>query len=332
MTVLAVLSELECQLDEFANLNTYDPRKRNDTEGNGHEADWTRKAFGQSGLGSVGGENPWLFKVPFSTTHSGDKIWFHIRKSQYDSGYNLFPICLLDASDNLVFLYKHQARVNHMVETNSISEIICGNESGSHYTWDFCLDFAADTITCFRDEEVYAFYESVGIIGLVPDKLALPLASSKSTTIFNEMIIADEQTVGWKIKTIHPDTAGTSQEWTGTAADVNTPVLDETTSNYTESAGAQTYVCTPADSPNDATGYTVKCVVSSSIATSSSPALITYSNAIKINGTVHSMPSRNIFAKSLAGSIVDYIDVNPDTGEAWTLAEINAAEFGFKVE
>lgn len=152
---------------------------------------------------------------------------------------------------------------------------------------------------------------------------------STTNSIYSQIIVANEITIGSKLATLTLDAVGSNNAWVGTssnaAADVNEIGLDDTTYISAQTAGL---VETWATSDLDPQYTNVRAVVVSALAkySATGPKNIdaitrigtgNYASAMTALGPGYT-PSQAIFS------------INPVTNAAWTVSDVNAAEFGIR--
>ncbi|PMP10208.1 hypothetical protein BCS93_11070 [Vibrio breoganii] len=206
--------------------------------------------------------------------------------------------------------------------------------SDSTANFDYCFDLANDEIKIYLNENLQATISAPlkeNWSGSEASYLRFYILRYGALT-FSQMVVADEKTVGWRVKTLTPDSAGTYQEYSGDVSDINSIALSSETANSTDTHGAkQTYQYTDVQSEIQ-TDMKVAAVavetVGNSIGTLSS-----LSNIVIVDGEEYKLPNTtDVQSNNFGTGIVDQMDVNPRTGLAWTFDEVNSLEFGFTVE
>ncbi|UKZ10790.1 hypothetical protein CZP2022_67 [Vibrio phage C-ZP2022] len=151
-----------------------------------------------------------------------------------------------------------------------------------------------------------------------------------STIPISELIITeDEPTLGMRLLTLTPD-ALASGKMSGDISDITEIGLDEAAME-TEVAGANLFSLTDvhntfaSNSDLIIRAIDVKALVSKSAASELEYAQMT----IKTDGEVHKeLAPKQITATSPGRALSAFHEVNPKTGKAWTVAEVNTLEAG----
>ncbi|MEL4071742.1 hypothetical protein WKW50_16480 [Ochrobactrum sp. GPK 3] len=143
---------------------------------------------------------------------------------------------------------------------------------------------------------------------------------------YSQVIVADEPTVGWKLKTLGPAANGDLTEFTGTYADVDEVTLTTDDKISTGVSAQSTFTST---SWNIAAGFDVAGVVVASYASSDIAATI--SNMVRLSGENYEGD-----AEGLSIGWAGYRSLwatNPATAAKWQPADINGTllQFGVRV-
>lgn len=149
-------------------------------------------------------------------------------------------------------------------------------------------------------------------------------------TYYSQLIVADEDTRGMKVATLFPNGAGALSDWTGTFADVDETAI--TDSDYISTNAASTgELFTMSDLSTTAqTGYDVKAVVQSGRASKGLTGPQNLQYYMYSNGTVNPSPNIAGLTNNFA-TLPQYIwATDPSTGSAWTVANVNNLQAGFK--
>ena len=147
--------------------------------------------------------------------------------------------------------------------------------------------------------------------------------NSQQTIYYSEVIVADEETIGWHLSTIFPSGDGNSTTWTGTFLDVDESSLND--GDFVSSAlddELEQFTCS-----NLPTSLDVKAFV---ITTRSRNVAVGPQNvqvSLRTNSIDFTSANLSISTSFTNGGPIIY-DLNPDTSAAWTLAEIDAIEIG----
>lgn len=162
----------------------------------------------------------------------------------------------------------------------------------------------------------------------VVDSFGLSSFSNGASTYWSECVVADESTLGWRVKTIAPNAGGNQNDFSSTFAAVDeqaTDLADFAASNTVNHISLYAY-----SNLNAADAFRqMKAVVVSSVLLKSSDSTPTDAQvALRSGGT-------NNFSSSLGMSVgrTDsqlIYSTNPVTTVAWTAADVDALEIGLK--
>lgn len=330
MTLLAVATELSVDLSSSAHaLTAQDLRKNNSTSY--MDSAYSRKSIY---LDRGGDQQSGIAKFRQPKPMSG-QLWFHSYHNFADLGWFGVELCSTD-SKPFIAIYMGGWKYTFYSFNDagsSVSVAFDMTAAGEQTTdVDFCFDFDNNEIQIWRNS-ILLWTGACDLnrrgAGSEISQLEWNIATNSMTTRFSQVILADEPTLGWKLKTLIADTAGTYQEWTGSPSDINELSFDETT-------GVEAAV-TPAIStfnytdvqPEIQTDMEVVSVVVETVGGSDGVTSVT--PVIRSGtGTDYDLSTEDLSLYSHIKPIVDYVDVNPETGLAWTFTDINQAEFGFK--
>ncbi|CAH0447871.1 hypothetical protein SM033_00047 [Vibrio phage vB_VpaM_sm033] len=136
-------------------------------------------------------------------------------------------------------------------------------------------------------------------------------------------------TLGMRLIELPPEALGTSTDLTGNLSDVQSITLTEAGMS-TDAAGSQTFTYEDIKAGVDLTDMEVRAVSINTIASADELFEDNFGeNVIKIGGTEYKGKGSIIDTASDALHQKDIMEINPATGAAWTIAEINALEAGF---
>jgi len=139
--------------------------------------------------------------------------------------------------------------------------------------------------------------------------------------ILSEIIIADEDISGARLKTLRPSATVSGWAWTGSHADVDEFVSDDNA--ISASAAGAIAKCDHAETSN---ANAVRAVVLSALAAADGSSV---NGVLGVNGADYDAAPLNSTPASL-GLQQTVWDVNPDDSAAFDAADINALEFGVK--
>ncbi|AUR96404.1 hypothetical protein HOU79_gp69 [Vibrio phage 1.224.A._10N.261.48.B1] len=148
--------------------------------------------------------------------------------------------------------------------------------------------------------------------------------------VISQLIVANERTLGWKLKTLHPTAQGTHAEWVNDVANINGAIMNYTTSVDSDVAAKQSYVHSQVQS-----AIQEEMVIETLYVTLLADAIgaVTKVGALaRVGGTDYNLPSTEMLDDKYITPYAEEMSVNPATGNPWTFAELNATEFGFRSE
>jgi hypothetical protein len=147
-----------------------------------------------------------------------------------------------------------------------------------------------------------------------------------STNVVSEVIAASEPTIGWRLGTIYPTGAGSTNSFdSGTYAEVDETVYSDADSL---SSGTANQIATFACNDLSPGGYVIKGVAVAARAKRGTTGPQSLQLATRTEGS-------NYFSATKAldvgyGAFLNIWETNPNTGIAWTETEIDAIEIGAK--
>ena len=141
--------------------------------------------------------------------------------------------------------------------------------------------------------------------------------------VFSELIYADEDTRGMRVKTIPPTGNGAETAWIGTYADVDESSTDTASILTTEAAAIETF----AHSTTLAEGTPIKALCLGAL--SACAASDGIEAVLRLDSVNY---SQDLLKALVAGENPNHSlwQVNPATSAAFTASEVNALQFGFK--
>lgn len=137
------------------------------------------------------------------------------------------------------------------------------------------------------------------------------------------------------VETINPTAEGTTNDWTPSTGTDNSVLVDDTSranddADYVQSSTAghrDLYVC--SDLAN-VTGN-IKCVTTKTVTRNTDSTSHSIKHTIRESSTNYDSSAFTISSTAYAGQAT-LNETNPDTGVSWLVSEVNAAEFGIKLE
>ncbi len=150
-----------------------------------------------------------------------------------------------------------------------------------------------------------------------------------TNTVYSQIVVANEVTIGYKLATLVLDSVGANNSWTGTssdaAADVNEIGLDDSTYISASSAGL---VETWATSDLDGQYTNIRAVIVSALGKYSTTGPKNLDAAVRLGGGNYFTPMSTLGPGYTPSQAV--FNVNPVTNATWTRDDVNASEFGIR--
>lgn len=146
---------------------------------------------------------------------------------------------------------------------------------------------------------------------------------------YSEIVVADEDTRGWRVATLFPNAVGTTSEWSGSYADIDEAVLDNADFISTDAAN-KVQLVGMSNLSIAAQNMDVVGVMQTAVARKGAVGPQNIQAAMRTN-------SVTTLTANLAGLVPDFNALrptmwsnNPVTGVKFTVSEIQAIELGFK--
>lgn len=254
-----------------------------------------------------------------------DDVWFH-----FDMGIGLVsptstPIKVLSSTNTVLFTVRGDGSVIVGNTTIGIVPIF----TPGLFTLDIHLrggsnglvEIYADTQVVFSATGNFTF-TNMSTLTLAPVGTD---ATDNTGTVWSQAIIANENTLGYKLATLELETAGSQAEWAGQIGDVSEIALNDATYITASTAGlVDTFETVDLESE-----YTnIRAVVISALAKYSSTGPKNLDAVFRIGGqnyTSAMTPLSGGFSPSQA-----IFHVNPQTYSALSNSDINDAEYGIR--
>jgi hypothetical protein len=172
---------------------------------------------------------------------------------------------------------------------------------------------------------IISFSGNVAVSGVTNlDSIMMGIQSGNGEWIVSEIIVSDGDTRALSLFTMAPTGPGTTDQWTGSYTDVNeTTINDSTVVSTNTAAQSEQFTLTQLPAGSFATSMVKEVARAYSSGTPTSVALGINSSGVLDNGTPQVLT--NAFA-----TYERYMPVNPITGVAFTLAEINALQMNLR--
>lgn len=165
-----------------------------------------------------------------------------------------------------------------------------------------------------------------GVTGFDEIAISTPFASNNNMRS-SEIIVASWPTLGGKLVTAAPNAAGNYSEWAGGGyADVDEITPDLVT--LTSATAGQRASFAMGDIPALATGESIASVRASAWAIRGTTGPQNLNHFARIGGADYNKADQGVTAAYTSEEA--YWETSPATAAAWTVAEINGAEFGLR--
>lgn len=344
MTVLMAMSEVSIEISAAStpgasNTNSSsDLRTRSNTDTSDFDVDYSRAAFtrySNTDAGDIDLEN----KVAYDSINV---LWLHV--NAYDRAQAYTPTFnIKDSIGNRFYAIRVVTGISSCAmevytyddangDSLGVSKAV--SDDGTASDFDFALDIANNLVHFYQDG-VYYGSEAMDLNrrtgSPIMDRVSVTCNSRTGIAGFSQLIlVADEVTIGWKLKDINPDGVGNHTAWTGAYTDINERAYDPLTETTVVGAGTNTYTYDDVQ-VGIQPGYQVKAILVSTVAAADVAATApNVQNVLRTNATDYLLGSAvGVEGEDNRRAINDYLFVNPDTTAQWTFAEVNAAEFGY---
>ena len=143
---------------------------------------------------------------------------------------------------------------------------------------------------------------------------------------FSEVIIADEPTLGFALYTIEPVADGATADFLGDVSNINNLIPAAQIDAMTAQAVGDAHLFDLATMPTLPQGGEIKAVtLAAKTLPVGSPTIVSFD--AQVDTLAAGVPDTGAVTD---GAAMLVMETNPATNQPWTVAEINAAQFGFK--
>lgn len=141
---------------------------------------------------------------------------------------------------------------------------------------------------------------------------------------------ADEDTKQYELASVTPSANGALQGWTGTFSNINEAGVNDATTISAAAADSISTFIFPAIATR-LTHYRVAAMILGGRGSGGAASPTTFEGVARVGGTEYTKTTEATVPISLAtGPFMFKWTLNPATGLPWTVAEINASQWGFK--
>jgi hypothetical protein len=175
-------------------------------------------------------------------------------------------------------------------------------------------------------------FSNVDRLHLADPSSSSPNTSSAQDTRISQVCVADEATVNWKVATLFPNADGTYSDWTGNYSNIDEFDYNPDTNDalkVTDANRKSTFDLSDVDA--SLSSYTVKDVwVGAHIQNNAASTVTDMQFVLRTNGSDFNSSNVGITKDGQVYRKGYNWAVNPDTGQPWTIAELNALEIGIQ--
>lgn len=327
MSLIAVLGETNFEVNGVLNANEV----RVKTTTGGYDSTYRRYSYyvytGYDAWQDLASAESYLSSIIWM------QLWQDPRAS--NSGYLSGFLTLRDSvSDDLIFGFRTAGYTLYIYSYNDAGAAVSttvGVTSAPAYL-DLKFDVPNDTVTVYENDSKLATLSldlNRRSAGTLIGRVSLEGESTNQHYTGTAIVTKNEASLGWRLKSLIPNAAGTYTDWTGAYTDIDEISLSDADLNTINAAGTQTYGYSDMSAP---TGFDIYGVIVSTVCNATSGTVNkVVTNQVYTNSTLYDLGTGvDVEVNQYAKAVWDIYLVNPDTSAAWTYTEINAAEFGFK--
>ena len=156
--------------------------------------------------------------------------------------------------------------------------------------------------------------------------------TSGTLCYWSQVIVADVPTIGMRLQTLGPNAAGTYTEWTGAYTTIDESITYDETDSINSNTVNQRHTWNIVNTTASLIGNNAIRALCQSlrgqVASGSTPTNLQF--MIRTASTDYTSPNLGFAADSVKRSAHRVVELNPNTGVAWTSANIDAVEVGVK--
>ncbi len=268
-------------------------------------------------------KNGWIKTTPLGNRSD---LWIHFELNIGLRQSGKTPLIIENSAGSALFSIDSNGTISAATVINTIN--IFGSQG--RFTYDVHVrGGSSGLIEVYVDSQLmYSYTGSLTTLTTMDAVSFNPVgddSTATTNTIWSQIIIADEITVGWKLATLTFDANGAQTGFIGGASDINEIVLDDNTYISANQAGLiSTWTTSDLDTP-----YTsIKAVVISALGkyTSTGPRNI---DAVCRIGGVNYFSAMPALGLGFTPSQI-ILHNNPNGSIPWSRTVINASEFGLR--
>ncbi len=257
--------------------------------------------------------------IPFST------LWAHFDMHVGLVSSGLTPINFTDASGNSVFSIASDGSMKAGTTTVGLAPIF----TPGLFTIDIHL-VNGSLIEVYADSQIVTSVTGSFTFAPMTNLINSPVGFDPDTdvtdTVWSQVIISNESTIGNELATLVYSAGGVTAEWTGAVSDINEIVLDTTTFINAPTGGLVSTFTTG----DLGTQYTnIRAVAIAALARYSDQGGPTHLDGVIRLGSTNYLS--NLTNPGLGDApCTAIIHANPQTNLPWSRIDINNAEFGLR--
>lgn len=305
--------------DQRVILNPIYPQFRDPMFSRGHA---------QTGSHALG--KGWFVTEPPANTSSD--IWFHFRSLVLSSGSSAWAFTTPAGTGRHFELRIENSRAR-IVDFAGRDASVDITGSGDQSDFDVKINFGTGAFEIFQDGLSKGSGTHSWIVDMGLDCYLKSGLRGAASTAFTEMIITEAKpTIGMRVATLAPEAAASDNNLEGDIATVNEVSLSND-GMTTDGAGNFMFDYTDIDAGIDMSQYNIAAVTVSTVSTADETFVDKFvQNAVRINGNIHA-PYDFLVSDTTSDSksLNTIMTTNPETGAAWTEADINALEAGVAI-
>lgn len=336
MTVLYFQGELNIE-PLVAPLAYNDPRV---LRGTALDTTYSRTGWIDDNYGPVSLTGQMSF-IESSSNHHSKQYWMHFATQTYSTHDSPRAYIKDESGRNVYMAFMDGKSVSFTAynESGTGTTVLASFAASDHVNMDVdvLIDVPNDSVSLYRNG---GLLETIAInLKQIPETYPLTTFALYINTggvdmlpCMGQLIITEgEPTIGWKVKSLAPSSDGTFNDWIGTYANIDETGLSSSDGLDIDAAGVSTFGYTDIDAGLQ-TDMVVHRVAVTNTATAATGTFNPNVTNVYYNGTTEYAlgASKNVELDNYQSANVDYLSLNPATGQPWTFEEINAAEFGVR--
>lgn len=258
-------------------------------------------------------------------------LWFHFRSTTH-SEILFFDKNSTSIGGDINFEIITTSGGQLYVYVNGTTRFTTPAVIGSGGTVDLKIERSTGTITMYLDgvqikKSTSSFFEAASLLNANIERMRIDFSATQKPS---ELIITEDiPTIGMRVVNLSPETNGSEATMSGNVSDINTVGLTEANMTTIDPT-THTFNYEALNAGVDQNNMVVKAVSISSVASKDElNENQTLRNVMKIGGQKHIIgDALTLTTTSAATPLTTISEINPETGQSWTFAEISAIEAG----